>query len=198
MSRRREAEFEIRFNPIGVVHTSSSREEVKSSFDGVDGWIEIYREYEDGLEGLDGYSHIIIIAFLHETTAEQRKVLRVKPRRLARLGIRLDDIPEVGVFSTDSPHRPNPIALSIVELLERRGRTLFVRGLDLFDGTPVLDIKPYTYDRRITCIRVPEWYQILVNRVKDFLDREIPYRTFKSRHATGQIYNIVELPCRNP
>lgn len=71
------------------------------------------------------------------------------------------DIEEVGVFATRSPHRPNPIGLTLVKLLSKKGRTLTVRGLDAYDGTPVLDIKPY--DRRDTTrqFRVPAWWRKL-------------------------------------
>lgn len=154
------------FRPIGYVRTKYSDEEVKASFEGVDGYIEVLEEYAEGLRGLEGFSHIIVIAYLHKTTEEQRRVLVVRPRRLVRLGARLEDLPEVGVFATDSPHRPNPIALSILRLISISGRTLEVRNLDLFDGTPVLDIKPYTMSRRIEVPEYPEWYTELIKRFR--------------------------------
>jgi tRNA (Thr-GGU) A37 N-methylase len=85
-------------------------------------------------------------------------VLTVRPRRWVKLGIGEHELPEIGVFASDSPHRPNPIAVTIVELLAVEGRRLKVRGLDLYNGTPVLDIKPYTFSRRVNGIRVPDWY----------------------------------------
>ena len=157
---------EIRFNPIGVVHTDATIEEIKNSYFGVKGVIEIFPEYEEGLDGIEGFSHIIVIAYLHLTRPEHRKVLKVRHRRLRRFGIKIDDLPEVGVFCTDSPHRPNPIALSIVRLINRRDRFLYVDGLDLFDGTPVLDIKAYTPDRCIQEITMPNWFDIIKERVK--------------------------------
>lgn len=142
-------------------------EEVKANWpEGVEGVIEVYEEYAQGLEGIDGFSHLIIIAYMHKVSEEQRRVLKVRPKRLRLLGIDLDRLPEVGVFCTDSPHRPNPLALSIVEFIERRGRLLRVRHLDLFDGTPVLDIKPYTPSRRIDEIRLPTWYQKAIEEVR--------------------------------
>ena len=157
----------IILKPIGIIHTSASIEEIKNSYFGVKGTIEVFPEYEEGLDGIEGFSHIIIIAYLHKVTDEQRRVLKVRHRRLARFGIRIDDLPEVGVFCTDSPHRPNPIALSIVELLGRDGRFLKVKGLDLFDGTPVLDIKAYTPDRCIPEPRTPWWQKELERRVME-------------------------------
>ena len=158
--------MEIRLQPIGIIHVDASDDEVKRAIHGVEGVIEVYPEYEEGLEGIEGFSHIIVIAYLHKVTDEQRKVLRVRHRRLEKLGVDLTGIPEVGVFCTDSPHRPNPIALSIVELVERRGRFLRVRGLDLFDGTPVLDIKGYDPTRCIKDLRIPWWLEELEKRVR--------------------------------
>ncbi len=161
--------MEISFKPIGIVRINRSDEEVKASYHGVEGIIEVYPEYAEGLEGIEGFSHIILIAYLHKTKPEHRRVLKVKPRRLKRFGIRIDDIPETGVFCTDSPHRPNPIALSIVELVRREGNKLYVKGLDLFDGTPILDIKAYTPDRCIENPRVPWWVKELEKRIKEKL-----------------------------
>ncbi len=158
--------MEIILKPIGVVHTSASEEEIKNSYFGVDGYIEVYPEYEEGLDGLEGFSHIIVIAYLHKVTSGQRRVLKVRHRRLKRFGIEIADLPLVGVFCTDSPHRPNPIALSILELTRRDDRFLYVKGLDLYDGTPVLDIKAYTPDRCIVDARTPWWYSVLEERVK--------------------------------
>ncbi len=153
------------FKPIGFVRTRYSDEEVRASFEGVDGWVEVLEEYAEGLRGLEGFSHIILVAYLHKTAEEHRKVLLVRPRRLLRLGLSLDELPEVGVFATDSPHRPNPIAITIVRLHAVEGRFLKVSGLDLYDGTPVLDIKPYTVSRRVENPSYPEWYRRLYSRV---------------------------------
>ncbi len=155
------------FNPIGVVRVNVSDELVKESLEGVEGCIEVFEEYADGLEGIDGFTHLIIIAYLDKVTDEQRRTLKVRHKRLLKLGIDLRDLPEVGVFCTDSPHRPNPIALTIVQLVRREGRILYVKNLDLFDGTPILDIKPYTLDRVITDIDFPEWYKILMEKVEE-------------------------------
>lgn len=162
--------------PIGYVRTSFSDEEVKSSLRGVEGYVEILEEYAGGLRGLEGFSHVILIAYMHKVSGEQRKTLLVKPRRLLRFGFKLKELPEVGVFATDSPHRPNPIALTIVELVEIRGNKLYVRELDLYDGTPVLDIKPYTPDRMVdpSKLSVPEWYAKLAREVRTRLGFDAP------------------------
>ncbi len=158
--------LKIILKPIGIVHTSAGIDEIKNSYHGVEGVVEVFPEYAEGLEDIEGFSHIILIAYLHMVTDEQRRVLKVRHRRLKRFGVKIDDLPEVGVFCTDSPHRPNPIALSIVELVERRDRFLHVRGLDLYDGTPILDIKAYTRDRCVENIRTPWWVRVLEERVR--------------------------------
>ncbi|MGC9104215.1 MAG: tRNA (N6-threonylcarbamoyladenosine(37)-N6)-methyltransferase TrmO [Candidatus Methanodesulfokora sp.] len=140
--------------PIGVVH-SAPEDVIKSSFEGVKGVVEVFEEYAEGLHGIDGFSHIILVAYLDRVSEEQRRVLKVRFRRLRIFGI---ESPEVGVFCSDSPHRPNPIALSIVKLIRREGRFLHVDGLDLFDGTPIVDIRAYTPDRAICDAEFPEWY----------------------------------------
>jgi tRNA-Thr(GGU) m(6)t(6)A37 methyltransferase TsaA len=159
--------MEIYLKPIGIVHVKYSDNEVRTAYNGVDGILEIYEDYIDALDGLDGFSHIIVISYLHKTEEYHRKVLKVKPRRFAKLGIDLKEIPEVGVFCTDSPHRPNPIAITIVRLINRRDRFLYVDGLDLFDGTPILDIKPYTPGRIVENISLPDWYKRLIRKLEE-------------------------------
>ena len=153
--------------PIGVVRHEYSDDYVRSSVSGVDGVIEVFEEFADGLRGVDGFSHLILISLFNKVTEEQRKVLVIRPRRLVKFGLALNELPEVGVFASDSPHRPNPIGLSIVRLISRDGRFLRVSGLDLFNGTPILDIKPYTPDRSVSVndLRMPDWYVRLWERV---------------------------------
>jgi len=151
--------YEINVKPIGIIHVEYSDEEIKNAWPGgVEGVIEVFPEYEEGLEGIDGFSHLLVIVWLHKVTMEQRKVLRIRHRRLVRYGVPLSELPEVGVFCSDSPHRPNPIGIDIVKLLRRDGRFLYVEGLDLFDGTPVLDIRALTPDMMPRKISVPNWY----------------------------------------
>jgi tRNA-Thr(GGU) m(6)t(6)A37 methyltransferase TsaA len=75
------------------------------------------------------------------------------------------DMPEVGIFAQRAKHRPNPIGITAVELIERRGPVLVVKGLDAIDGTPVLDIKPYVpaFDSRPTAV-VPRWLERLMEK----------------------------------
>ena len=88
---------------------------------------------------------------MHEIPIEERTTLKVHPRGR-------EDMPFVGAFATRTPYRPNPIGLTIVELLKVEGNVLTVRGLDAIDGTPVLDIKPFDYWDVAEGVRVPEWW----------------------------------------
>jgi len=158
--------------PIGIVRVSYEDEVVKTSLDGVRGVIEVYEEFSQGLEGIDGFSHLILVAYLNKVRGEGRSTLMVKPRRFIRLGVGPALIPTVGVFCTDSPHRPNPIAITVVRLLKVEGRRLRVDGLDLFDSTPLVDIKPYTRTRVEADLSIPRWYSELLEKVKDKRLRE--------------------------
>ena len=158
--------MEIVLKPVGYVRTSLSDDEVRRRPGGVEAEVEVLEEFEEGLEGIEGFSHIIVVFYMHKTHGVEAP-LKQRPRRLLSYGITLEELPLVGVFCLDSPHRPNPIGLTVVELLERRGRVLRVRGLDAFDGTPVLDIKPYTPSRFVKEFRIPAWYQELLERVRE-------------------------------
>jgi len=126
---------EIKLKPIGIVHSVFKEpfDVPKNSTDDMDykGTIEIFHEYKDGLKDLDGFSHIVVLFYFHKSEYSH---LIVKPY--------LDDHLR-GVFATRSPHRPNFIGLSIVELLRIDEGVLHIRGIDMIEGTPVLDIKPY-------------------------------------------------------
>ena len=121
--------------PIGYVHSPySATSEIPKGLGAkhdVEGELEILPEFEAGLLDIEGFSHLFVIWAFDRSEGYD---LTGKPPT--------DDHPH-GVFATRSPRRPNPIALSVVELLGREGRRLRVRGVDMLDGTPILDIKPY-------------------------------------------------------
>jgi len=157
----------IEIKPIGVVKTKHSDQEVSNSWpEGVEGVLEIFQEYSEGLRGLEGFSHLIVLAWLHKVSGDQRNVLKVKFRRFARMGIRLEELPEVGVFASDSPHRPNPIAISIVKLRKIEGNRVYVSRLDLYDGTPILDLRAYTPFYSLSDFRIPKWYRDLLKKTR--------------------------------
>ena len=124
----------------------------------------MYERFQDGLEGLEGFSHIFVIGYF-KPRPEQIGPLKVKPRRFLREGLGLEELPTLGVFALDSPTRPNPVSLSLVRLTRIEGRTLHVTGMDLFDGTPVLDIKPYHPQYSAAEYTRPQWYARLHERV---------------------------------
>jgi tRNA (adenine37-N6)-methyltransferase len=148
----------VSLKPIGVVHRSDSDEEVKQDFPGREAVIEIYPHFREGLDGLEGYSHLFVLGHFHKLRPEQIGPLKVQPRRMLQFGLGADQLPWVGVFALSSPTRPNPIGLSLVQLLRiESGGKLLVRGLEYFDGTPVLDIKPYQSAYRAEEYRLPRW-----------------------------------------
>ena len=126
---------EWKMRPIGYIR--SSYEETVQVPKGLgtrhtmEGTLEILPEYGPGLQDIEGYSHLFVVWVFHKA---QGCELVGKPPT--------DDRPH-GVFSTRSPRRPNAIGLTVVELLRREGNILHLRGIDMLDGTPVLDIKPY-------------------------------------------------------
>ena len=123
----------------------------------IEGRVELLPEFAEGLDGIEAFSHLFLLSYFHGVSDDARGLLRVKPKRLLQEGVRPEEIPTVGVFATDSPARPNSIALTLVRLVGREGNILVVRGLDLFDGTPLLDIKPYRSDYKAESHVVPPW-----------------------------------------
>lgn len=123
----------------------------------IEGRIEVFPAYADALDGIEGFSHLFVLSHLDRPREGAAGLLRVRPRRHRGEEGHGKDVPEVGVFATDSPVRPNPIGLTLVTLVRREGNVLFVRGLDLYDGTPVLDLKPYRADYKAERHAIPAW-----------------------------------------
>lgn len=151
--------MQINFTPIGTVRTRATQAEIRAEESDIEGELEIFPEFAPALDGIDGYSHLFLISHFHQLRPSQIGPVQVKPRRLTRRGIKLEDLPLLGVLALDSPTRPNPIGLTLVRLLGREGTRLTVRGLDLFEGTPILDIKGYQSDYRTPEFSVPDWYK---------------------------------------
>jgi tRNA-Thr(GGU) m(6)t(6)A37 methyltransferase TsaA len=124
-------------HPIGIVHSpyTATRDIPKGlgAEHDAEGTIEILPDYEAGLQDIEGFSHLYVLWVFDRAGALPEAWVGTPPA---------DDRPH-GVFATRSPRRPNPLALTVVELLRREGRVLSVRGVDMLDGTPVLDLKPY-------------------------------------------------------
>lgn len=140
----------IQYNPIGVVH-SPFRNPVGTPIQAVAGAefeaeIEIFTEFQEGLTGIEGFSHLILLYHLHRI---QKAELLVKPF----LGEEIH-----GIFSTRSPGRPNPIGFSVVQLVKVDGGRLWIRDVDILDQTPVLDIKPYVGEFDIRPVDRIGWF----------------------------------------
>ena len=145
----------IDIRPIGRVR-NAVKEWVDLIWEEVISEVELDAHWTEGLDGLAEFSHIWVITWLDRLPAEERGGrLHVHPQRR-------QDLPAVGLFATRSPRRPNPIGLTAVELLGIRGNVLTVKGLDMLDGTPVLDIKPYlAQGDRKSGTRSPGWIRRL-------------------------------------
>jgi len=142
----------ITLAPIGFVKTTAVGDEVKDKSRLSE--IVLGKEMIDAMEGITGFSHYFVLFWLSQISSEQRKTLKVHPR-----GRR--DLPLLGVLSTRTNLRPNPIGLTLVELVKVEGTVLTVRGLDAFDGTPILDLKPFDFWDIAKDAKVPEWWKKL-------------------------------------
>jgi tRNA-Thr(GGU) m(6)t(6)A37 methyltransferase TsaA len=124
----------LELKPIGIIH-SPYKSRASAPYQGYRSeqvsQIEVFEQFEEGLQDIEGFSHIIVIYWFHKS---QGYHLLVKTP--------WDDIPH-GLFTTRSPHRPCPLALTVVELVATEKGVLKVKGLDAIDGSPLLDIKPY-------------------------------------------------------
>ncbi len=110
--------------------------------------------YAEALDGLDGFSHVVVLFWMHRSPTGRDVPNKIHPQMRP-------DLPLVGVFATRSPVRPNPLGMTVVKLLERRANVIKVMGLDALDGTPVVDIKPYLPDEAAADAGVPDWIRKL-------------------------------------
>jgi tRNA-Thr(GGU) m(6)t(6)A37 methyltransferase TsaA len=137
-------------HPIGIIHspfTNKSEMPIQASRSQAKGVVEISPEYAEGLQDIEGLSHIFLLYIFHESLGYS---LLVKPF--------LDDQLH-GLFATRYPYRPNPIGLSVVRLITKKGNTLEIEGVDMLDGTPLLDIKPYMPEFDIRTNTRNGWYE---------------------------------------
>ena len=132
----------ITLEPIGVIHSPYEKKEdipIQGVFkpEGA-GTIEVFKEYEEGLQDVEGFSHLVILYYFH------------KSKDFCLLGKPFLEDNLHGIFAIRSPNRPNHLGVSVVRLLERKGNLLKVGEIDVFDRTPLLDIKPYVpkFDER--------------------------------------------------
>ena len=138
---------EIRLKPIGVAKNCENRSRF-GSFEDVVSEIVVDEEFTDALNGIDDYSHVIIVYWMDKIN---NYVITHRPQGNP-------EVPIIGIFSCRCPQRPNPIGVTTVKLIERTRNRIKVRGLDILDGTPIIDIKPYwpVYDD-VEDGRIPNW-----------------------------------------
>ena len=129
-----EEQHSLELKPIGVIH-SPYRDRGDAPRQGCKSQeicqVEVFKEFEEGLKDIDGFSHIVLLYWFHKSRAYSLEITTPWDTALH------------GLFTTRSPDRPNPLGLSVVELLAREKNILQVKGLDAIDDTPLLDIKPY-------------------------------------------------------
>ena len=150
------------YHPIGVIHspfkTPAGTPIQPTAASGVKGEIEVFAEYMDGLEDLAGFSHIFLLYHFH---LSKKFKLRVKPF--------LDDKMR-GLFATRAPSRPNPIGLSVVRLVGIENNSLQIEDVDVVDGTPLLDIKPYVPEFDVRQVHTIGWLEkkkVKIEETKD-------------------------------
>ncbi|MCP4123854.1 MAG: tRNA (N6-threonylcarbamoyladenosine(37)-N6)-methyltransferase TrmO [Bacteroidetes bacterium] len=127
--------MKIDYNPIGIIHSPftelSGMPIQPAGAAGVEGTVDVFPEFQDGLKDLEGFSHIVLLYHFHRSDGFK---LHVVP---------FLDSSSRGVFATRAPRRPNGIGLSVVKLQKIKDNILYIENVDILDGTPLLDIKPY-------------------------------------------------------
>lgn len=133
----------VKYRIIGFIRTQFQEKKgvpIQACYSSAEGWIELFPQYIEDLADLDGFSHLILLYHFHKTREVQMKVIPFLDKK------------KRGIFSTRAPLRPNPIGISIVELvaINLTFCVLKIRGVDMLDSTPLLDIKPYVplFDKR--------------------------------------------------
>lgn len=155
---------EIKYKPIGVVH--SPFKEPKGTpiqpraAKGINGTVEVFPDYAEGLKDVEGFSHIILIYHFH---LSKKGHLKVKPY--------MDNEPH-GVFAMRGPSRPNSIGISTVRLVRIDGNIVHIRDVDIVDGTPLLDIKPYVPEFDIREVEKTGWLEKNVHKLPTSKDDE--------------------------
>jgi tRNA-Thr(GGU) m(6)t(6)A37 methyltransferase TsaA len=135
--------------PIAVVR-NEIKEMGKHKWEKVVSLLLFRPDLEEALDGLEKFSHVIVVFWMHLSPVEECLTPKIHPQMR-------QDLPLVGVLATRSPVRPNPLGVTVVKLMEKKGTLLEVVGLDALDGTPVVDIKPYLPGDSVSNIEAPDW-----------------------------------------
>jgi tRNA-Thr(GGU) m(6)t(6)A37 methyltransferase TsaA len=150
---------EIKYKPIGVIHSPFKEPKgtpiQPAGAEGTGGIAEIFPEYAEGLKDIEGFSHIILLYHFH---LSKGPALMAKPYMANEMH---------GVFAMRGPNRPNPIGISIVRLAKVEGNMLYVRDVDIVDGTPLLDVKPYVPEFDIREVERIGWLERNVHKLSE-------------------------------
>ena len=146
----------INLQSIGTVRSAFVEGGPRVSRREITATIVVHEAYVAALQGIEEWSHLIVLFWMHE--------LAGKPCPLTTHPRHRRDLPAVGVLAARGRERPNPIGLAVVELLKREANVLTVRALDAYDGSPVLDIKPYDDYDVVTGLRSPSWWKTATGR----------------------------------
>jgi tRNA-Thr(GGU) m(6)t(6)A37 methyltransferase TsaA len=152
----------IEMIPVGFVRRASLDENERDK--SLVSQIVLVQGLAPALDGIDEWSHIYVIYWLDQVARTEEPVVHFPSTKA--------DSPPLGIFATRAPIHPNPIGLTLVELVKREENVLWVKGLDAYDGTPVLDIKPYPDWERgrlivVTDFRIPEWVTKVIKRKQE-------------------------------
>ena len=148
---------EIKYKPIGIIHSLFKQPEgtpiQPTGAKNISGKVDLFSEYVDGLKDLEGFSHIILIYHFH---LSKEASLKVKPYMDSKVH---------GIFAMRGPSRPNPIGMSIVRLIRIEENNLYIQDVDIIDGTPLLDIKPYVPEFDIREVEKIGWLEKNVSKL---------------------------------
>ncbi len=154
--------MEIKYTPIGIIHSAFKEQkgtpiQASASLD-AEGKVEVFSQFREGLMDLENFSHIILIYHFH---LSKKTALKVKPF--------MDD-QEHGTFATRAPSRPNSIGISIVRLTKIENNIIYIKDVDILNGTPLLDIKPYVSEFDIRKVTRNGWLEHQVSKLKETKD----------------------------
>ncbi|MCD6441781.1 MAG: tRNA (N6-threonylcarbamoyladenosine(37)-N6)-methyltransferase TrmO [Candidatus Marinimicrobia bacterium] len=155
---------EVKYKPIGVIHSPFKEPKgtpiQPAGAKGISGTVEVFPEYAEGLKDIDGFSHIILICHFHLSRGWS---LMVKPFMDNQLH---------GLFATRAPARPNPIGISIVRFVKVEGNILHIQDIDIINGTPLLDIKPYVPEFDMRDVEKIGWLEKNLHKLSKSKDDE--------------------------